>query len=65
MVKLGLVFLDNDCFRPFSRHREIRRGRNKGRIEVQIRKLYRSGEFIERPRIVDKDQIRRYPDAAQ
>ena len=34
-MKPGLVFLDNDCFRPFSRHREIRRGRNKGRIGWQ------------------------------
>jgi len=60
-MKSGLVFLENDCFRPFTSFREVSRGRNKGRIEVQIRKLYNSGEFIERPHIVDKDQIRRYP----
>lgn len=61
-MKPGLVFLDNDCFRPFTRIREIRRGRNKGRMEVMVRKLYRSGTIIERPRIVDKDNIKRFPE---
>ena len=59
-MKAGFVFLEKG-FRPFTSFREIRRGRNRERIEVQIRYLKGDGEIVERPHIVDRDSIKRYP----
>ena len=59
-MKAGFVFLDKG-FRPFTSFREIRRGRNSERIEVRIRCLKADGQIVERPHIVDKESIKRYP----
>jgi len=62
-MKPGLVYLERG-HKPFTEHRKIRRGRNKGRIEVQIRVITapETGWTIKTvKRIVDPDQIKRYP----
>lgn len=59
-MKAGFVFIEKS-FRPFTSFREIKRGRNRERIEVQIRYLKGNGEIVERAHIVDRDSIRRYP----
>jgi len=59
MNKPGLVYI-NGGFRPFAAPREIRRGRNRGAVEIRIRKLTNAG-FRQVKRIVTKKQISRYP----
>ena len=51
--------------RPFDQFREITRGRNKGKIEVQVKIISapqgRSWYHKTVKRVVNKTQIRRYP----
>lgn len=59
-IKAGLVWVPGGKgrFRPFMEFREIRKGRNKGRIEVLL------PASDARRVIVDKESIRRYPAAS-
>jgi len=55
--KPGLVWVPGDrgMFRPFEQFREIRKGKNRGRVEIILRPS--------KPKkiIVDKESIRTYP----
>ncbi|MBN2061419.1 MAG: hypothetical protein JW882_13485 [Deltaproteobacteria bacterium] len=59
-MKAGFVSY-NGKRKPFTFSREIRRGKNKGRIEVEIRLGTIKG-IVPRKRIVNQDDIRRYPE---
>lgn len=67
MPKPGLAYLyeKSGGHRPFINHREIRRGKNKDCVEVQIRQTSQTGSgwgMKTVKRIVTKDQIKRYPE---
>ena len=66
-MKPGLVYFKGS-FRTFTEFREIQRGKNTGRVEVQLREARQHGKPPERSwawatvkRIVSKDEIRRFP----
>ena len=60
MTNYGLVFEPKrGHVRPFTEYREIRRGRNRGRIEIKI-KVGRASKVI-----VDPDAIRRFPEPSE
>ncbi len=55
----GLAFVEGK-FKPILAAREIRRGRNRGRYEVEVRKVLGSGIKTVK-RIVEKESVRRLP----
>lgn len=64
MGSAGLVYVDGR-FKPFNNFREIRRGRNKGCIEVEVRKVVGSKnegwKIVNRAVVVIMEEIKRFP----
>jgi len=65
MGAVGLVYIAGN-FKPFYGFREIKRGRNKGCVEVSIRSIRGSKKkgwwkIVDKTEIVMREQVKRFP----
>ena len=62
-MRAGIEYLDDKGFKPFVRFRRITKGRQKGRMEIEVREAYGKGlRWVKR--VVDPERIKRYPQEA-